>query len=286
MSFDDLVDAIRAADGDDPALAANTQLRVRRSLEGRARGRQQLVGVMTALAILMGGTVSWALATGELASLWAPVPRTPRVEVAVPPTAPHGVRAPRAPSPAPLPAPAIVAAPTERLRIKLAPYRRDRRSSSGEADRQRVEIDRFSPSELSPVAPPEPPSPAPPSPAPPSPAPPSPAPPVRAGSSLARAVAPPPVEALYRRAHDLHFHGGAPADALAAWDAYLAAEPGGTFSVEARYNRALVLARLGRYAEAHAALLPFARGEVEPAGYRQSEAQQLVARLADHAGKQ
>jgi hypothetical protein len=93
-------------------------------------------------------------------------------------------------------------------------------------------------------------------------------------------AAPQPVEVLYRRAHELHFHGGEPAAALAAWDAYLAAEPEGRFAFEARYNRAIVLIRLGRYADAHAALLPFARGEVEPAGYRQTEAEQLVERLA------
>ena len=90
----------------------------------------------------------------------------------------------------------------------------------------------------------------------------------------------PPVEVLYRRAHELHFHGGDPAAALAAWDAYLAAEPRGQFSVEARYNRALLLVRLGRHAEARAALLPFARGGVVPEGYRQPEAEQLVERLA------
>src|SRR5262249_23609782 len=89
-----------------------------------------------------------------------------------------------------------------------------------------------------------------------------------------------PVEVLYRRAHELHFHGGDPAAALAAWDAYLAAEPDGRFSIEARYNRALVLVRLARYAEAREALAPFARGEMAPQGYRQAEAEQLIERLA------
>jgi hypothetical protein len=93
-------------------------------------------------------------------------------------------------------------------------------------------------------------------------------------------VVAPPVETLYRAAHDLHFHGGNPVLTLRAWDAYLAAEPNGRFSVDARYNRALTLIRLGRYAEARAALMPFARGAVEPAGYRQREAGQLVERLA------
>ncbi len=89
-----------------------------------------------------------------------------------------------------------------------------------------------------------------------------------------------PAEARYRRAHELHFHGGDPSLAVAAWDAYLAAEPAGRFAVDARYDRALMLIRLRRYAEARAALAPFAQGEVEPAGYHQAEAEQLIARLA------
>jgi hypothetical protein len=97
-------------------------------------------------------------------------------------------------------------------------------------------------------------------------------------------VAPPadaPVEVLYRHAHELHFRGGDLAATLAAWDAYLAAEPDGELVVEARYNRALVLVRLKRYAEARAALLPFARGDVA-SGYRQAEAEQLIKRLAHY----
>jgi hypothetical protein len=98
--------------------------------------------------------------------------------------------------------------------------------------------------------------------------------------------APPQVEAppsaedtLYARAHELHFHGAAPADALAAWDAYLAAAPQGTFAIEARYNRALCLVRLGRLTDARTALEPFARGEVQPSGYRQAEAARLIERI-------
>jgi hypothetical protein len=90
---------------------------------------------------------------------------------------------------------------------------------------------------------------------------------------------PTPIEQLYRKAHELHFHGRDHIAALAAWDAYLAAEPTGRFAIEARFNRGIVLARLGRYADALAALEPFARGAVEPAGYRRDEAAQLVERL-------
>ena len=222
--LDDLIGAIRAEDGDDAELADATQLRVRRSLESRARGRHQLVGVLTALAILFVGTASWALATGRVAALW-----TPALPV-------------QAPAPAPPPAPInrhrVAAAPMpvpETLPPKVAP----------------------APVVPAPVAPP----------------------PVAPRISAPVVVPAAPVEQLYRAAHELHFHGGDPSATLAAWDAYLAAQPRGRFSVEARYNRALTLIRLGRYADARAALVPFALGSVE-AGYRQREAGQLVERLA------
>lgn len=85
---------------------------------------------------------------------------------------------------------------------------------------------------------------------------------------------------LYRAAHQLHFHAGDPAAALAAWDRYLDSQPSGRFAIEARYNRAMALIRLRRYRDALLALQPFARGEIMPSGYRQSEAQRLSERLA------
>jgi hypothetical protein len=231
MTVEQLVDVLRTADGDDPALAAATQLRVRRSLETRARGRHQVVGLVTALAILFGGTVSWALVNGEVAALWAPAPvPAPRRD---PPAA--------APRPVPRPRQALISAPRPELPPETVP-------------------------------PPGPASPPPPALPPPAAAPVASPPPRR---PIAQ-----PVEVLYRRAHDLHFHGGDPAATLAAWDAYLAAEPDGRFAIEARYNRGLLLVRLARYPEARAALLPFARGELAAAGYRQPEAEQLVERLA------
>jgi hypothetical protein len=261
MSLDALssaIDAIRAADGDagagadDGELAAATRLRVMRSLESRARGRHQLVGLATAVAILLGGTVSWALATGQVAALWSPAPM-PLAPPAAPPAAPHPPAPVRrhpasAPRPVPVaPAPAELPAPVEPLAMSIDP--------------RPTPVPDASPPAVIPPAP-------------------RPATAPRAAHSPAPPA--PPVEALYRRAHELHFHGGDPAAALAAWDAYLAAEPTGLFSVEARYNRALLLVRLGRHAEARAALLPFARGEVQPEGYRQPEAEQLVERLAHY----
>jgi hypothetical protein len=231
VSVDELLGAIRAADaaGDDEAeLAVATRLRVARSLETRARSRHQLVGLATTLGILFGCTVSWALATGHIATLWSQPP--PMLAPEPPPAPSPPNQQPAAPEIAPAAAASVDPRP-------LAPE--------------------TAPPEVAPVprpaAPPRPPRPA-----------------------------PQVVEALYRRAHDLHFHGGDPAVALAAWNAYLAAEPAGRFSIDARYNRALLLIRLRRYAEARAALAPFARGQVSPEGYRQHEAEQLVERLAQY----
>lgn len=244
MNVEDLIGAVRAEDGDDAELAARTQLRVRRSLEVRVRRGHQLAGLLTAAAILCGGTVSWALATGHVAALWSPAPSVLQDEPAPPrakPAAPAKPSAPVITARAPLEPPPVVAVPD--------------------------------PPEIAMAAQPPPPETAPPAPR-----------PARAIAPTHTAPAVAPMEALYRRAHELHFHGGEPQATLAAWDAYLAAEPHGRFSVDARYNRALLLIRLGRYAEARDALAPFARGEVEPAGYRQSEAAQIVDRLARVGG--
>lgn len=75
---------------------------------------------------------------------------------------------------------------------------------------------------------------------------------------------------LYRRAHELHFGGGDQQRALAAWDAYLKAFPRGTFAPEARLNRAVCLAKLGRKAEAEGVLLEIERGRFGEDGRRQA----------------
>jgi hypothetical protein len=84
-------------------------------------------------------------------------------------------------------------------------------------------------------------------------------------------------DTLYRAAHEAHFVARDAARALAAWDAYLAAFPRGRLAPEARYNRALVLVRLGRKDEARAALAPFA--DAPPGSYRQAEARSLLDAL-------
>jgi TolA-binding protein len=82
---------------------------------------------------------------------------------------------------------------------------------------------------------------------------------------------------LYRLAHEAHFTSHDYGRALAGWDAYLRAAPGGRLATEARYNRAICLLRLGREAEARRALEPFASGFM---GYRQTEARQLLQELS------
>jgi TolA-binding protein len=97
--------------------------------------------------------------------------------------------------------------------------------------------------------------------------------------------APPPADRsagerlAYERAHRDHFFGDAPAAALAAWDAYLAAYPRGTFAPEARYNRALCLVRLERFAAAAEALRPFASGRF--GGYRHHDSCLLLRWLSE-----
>lgn len=99
------------------------------------------------------------------------------------------------------------------------------------------------------------------------------APPAPPPSASVSAAAEPPDHAIYKRAHALHFSGGDPGAALRAWDEYLRAAPRGRFAMEAQYNRAICLARLGRAADAARALEPFANGSA--GGYRQREAKAL-----------
>jgi hypothetical protein len=109
----------------------------------------------------------------------------------------------------------------------------------------------------------------------------APAPVVTSVVPLARAVTPgPDPQALYAQAHALHFHGNDPARALAAWDRYLATASGDVRSglvLEARYNRAICLFRLGQREEARQALQPFADGRW--GDYRRDDAQVLLDEL-------
>jgi hypothetical protein len=81
----------------------------------------------------------------------------------------------------------------------------------------------------------------------------------------------------YRIAHEAHFRGHDAKAALVAWDAYLAKHGKSQLATDARYNRALALVKLARYADARAALAPFANAAA--GSYRQAEAAKLLAAL-------
>ena len=102
--------------------------------------------------------------------------------------------------------------------------------------------------------------------------------------ALDEAPAPGPSDAeadAYGRAHRAHFDEGAPERALAAWDDYLRLYPQGAFEPEARFNRAICLVRLRRFAQAERALRSFADGRF--GNYRRAEAEQLLAWLRDRS---
>jgi len=105
-------------------------------------------------------------------------------------------------------------------------------------------------------------------------------PPVVPAADDAPAPGPSDAEAdAYGRAHRAHFDESAPERALAAWDDYLRGYPRGAFEPEARFNRAICLVRLRRFAQAERALRSFADGRL--GGYRRAEAEQLLAWLRD-----
>ena len=79
---------------------------------------------------------------------------------------------------------------------------------------------------------------------------------------------------LYRVAHRRHFQDRDPERALAAWDTYLVAFPKGRLAVEARFNRALCLIKVGRIAQAEASLQEIASGIFGT--YRSARAAELL----------
>jgi hypothetical protein len=81
----------------------------------------------------------------------------------------------------------------------------------------------------------------------------------------------------FRAAHDLHFSGSQPREAIQAYSDYLREFPNGRFVPEARYNVALDQIKLGNAEAAREALAPFAAGKF--GGYRQKEARELLEAL-------
>ncbi len=96
-------------------------------------------------------------------------------------------------------------------------------------------------------------------------------------TQVAPSEATPSHRELYRKAQRLS-RAGQHESALTAWDEYLTRYPHGPLHVEVRFNRVRSLIRLRRYAEARAALQPFARGD--HGRYRQEQALSLRRSLA------
>jgi hypothetical protein len=226
-----MVDALRARGSSDEELADATRIRLRRSLETRARTRMRAVRALVIAGIVLGATGAWALSTGRAGALWSRIAGDDKPEAAE---------------------------PAHQISMRLEESVRANRSSVAPTGPAQLAVPDAGWPEVPATTLPAPvPRPAPTRPA----------------------AKPLPIDPLYRAAHELHFRGRDHAATLAAWDAYLAAEPAGRFVLEARYNRALVLVRLDRYADARIALEPFARGEITPAGYRQREATAILDRI-------
>jgi tetratricopeptide (TPR) repeat protein len=81
----------------------------------------------------------------------------------------------------------------------------------------------------------------------------------------------------YREAERLQFDEKDYARALEAWDRYVPLAGKSPLLVDAKWQRALCLVRLGRSDEARSALEPFAHGDL--GAYRQSEAQTILGTL-------
>lgn len=251
----ELASALRETTASPSKEADSTRARVLRSVRSeRSRWLARTRLVVPLAAAFIGGS-AWAAATGRLpasieASLDALRPRAVVVAAATP-------KAPSAPAPslegASEASPPILEAPASSVaRVETPP-------ASPKPPLQRTAPRAQPSSSASAVAVSSPPAATP--------------------TTSASSEAPPidPADALYATAHRLHFVQRDPAAALQAWNTYLRAAPAGRFAVEANYNRAICLVRLGRSTEAKAALSIFASGAA--GGYRRAEAKALLDAL-------
>jgi len=298
MRADDfLSEAISAARGradDRVEDGASTRLLVRESLSKRGGARRRRLTLIAAVIASLFGSTAFAYWIG-----WRPIRFGPDVVIVPtddPPDGPVSMRLPVTPSrkravattppandSAPTPPSTTNPPPAVRLPVTSIPPPQPAAGRATTADRP---IAAAPPSAVRTIPAP---SVAPPTRAP-SPTPassPSPTAPSTTPTSTPRITTPvPPVEqrrdpelAAYGRAHTLHFRGSDPKAALAAWDAYLAAYPDGKLAIDARYNRALALVKLGRWADVRAALAPFATAA--KGSYRQREAAQILSAIRD-----
>jgi len=289
MKRDLLAESLRALEesaDEAPVRPEETRARVMASLRRRSTRRVAFIRLALPIAAVLAGSIAWAAAAGKLPSpfrsappsdhaappgdvrskpIFAGAPAPPALETARV-ELPEGP-APLAAAPEPPPSPQKESPPPDAPTDHAAsPAPREGAASPGlkegaaapaplPAPRPAPAAVTATPSALPAAAPPRD----------------APTPP----EATSRAA---PVETeedtLYKAAHRLHFAQRDASAALTAWDAYLRAAPRGRLSVEARYNRALCLARLGRTAEARSALEGFARGAY--GGYRKDEARALL----------
>jgi outer membrane biosynthesis protein TonB len=251
--------ALRETADESTARPDETRARVLRSLQAQRSRRLAAIRYLVPLAAVFVGSVAWASATHRMPDAWYEVAAAiglasqdaPEEPPAPPPRAPRAPE-PETPEPAQAEPPAAdISAPVPQ---EVAEAKEDAPNPPAPPEEARV-----SSAPAAPTAPAaamaEPPAEGPP-------------------AATAPAPVDPDAHALYQTAHRTHFAEGNPSAAFAAWNAYLAAAPRGRFAVEAHYNRALCLVRLGRTEEGKKALEPFARGSF--GGYRQAEAQKLL----------
>jgi hypothetical protein len=297
--FDRALRALRESGETSPADVARTRTRILETLHrGERRGRRTVWLVLPIAAVLAGST---ALAKNSEVGrrVWTRVAETIGIEVPAekaPPARPPRVIArreatgspasdePRAPAQEPPIEPPVLAVPTAEAAPSPAPSldptppevaARPSGHAASSAPRAGTSRERASgaslPSRGSSHAESSPPASAPVNAPPPGPEAP-------ATTAAAKDDGDAASLQLYKSAYRLHFVEQNFAAALAGWDAYLRSAPMGSLVVEARYNRAIALVRLGRRSDAEAALGPFARGEVS-GGYRAREARELLDAL-------
>jgi hypothetical protein len=251
--LEDALSAFRSEHDRPRGDAQATRRRLLRSAQQRETRRKLSIAASLVVALLATNSVTWAWSTGRLDRVFgeADVERAPpAAEAPSPASRPAERPRPVAEPVAGLPAPAPAEVPATPLPVIPARPRAVR----GEA------ADRPAAAEAPVEIAPEPDS----------------------LSAALEELEPPPRtidadRAAFAEAHRLHFGGGSPAAALSAWDGYLMRFASGRFVPEARFNRAVILLRLRRDAEAREALRPFAQGAYE--GLRTREAQDLLDAL-------
>lgn len=259
--FRDAVDAYRDATKSERGRGRDTRDRIRGTLVKRARRKRTTVAIGGALAMAFFATSAWAYTTGRLERWLEPAVEEPSPSVPALEEPERSVR--RGPRVAPVVEPEPIEEEIEEIEepvpideqpiARVEPVREAIAPAVRRVPRQaRVR-------EEAPVEPP-------------------------VETSEASRVEEPndPLAALYRDAHEAHFRGNDHQRTLELWDRYLASASPGRMAVEARYNRALTLVRLGRYDAALEALEPFATG---PGRYRREEATRLIEAIRARIGR-